>query len=125
MHKRLTFLSLSIFLSGILIVGWSEASSAQVCTPGHTMEDEVSNSARTGDGPLLSDGSPLVRQVTFSAPPGYMITSQEFIQQGSWGKTSSRIDKFGANTKLVTSSNVESVKRELMDYRTYALTEIE
>ncbi|HBC41095.1 MAG TPA: hypothetical protein DCZ88_04140 [Pseudanabaena sp.] len=65
---------------------------------------------------MFSDGEPLVRQTTFTASDGYMITGYEFIQQGSRGKTSWRIDEFAANTQLITASNVESTKRELTDY---------
>jgi hypothetical protein len=103
MHKKLTFLPSFALFTGLLVVSLAEASNAQVCTPGQKMVDEVRNDARTGDGPIFGDGEPIARQVTFTAPPGYMITSQEFIQQGAWGKTSWRIDKFGANTNLVTA----------------------
>ncbi len=111
------FLYLSIFLGGILIVGLAEASSAQVCTPGQSIVKEVAhNEARTGDGPVFSDGEPLARQSTFTADPGYAIVRYEFVEQRSWGKTSKRIDELAAGTTLITGSDIESTKRELTDY---------
>jgi hypothetical protein len=117
MNKKLSFLPLQILLSGMMTIGWAEIVSAQVCKPGQsTVRDVAHNDARTGDGPVFSDGEPVVRQTTFTASDGYMITGYEFIQQGSWGKTSRRVDEFAANTQLITASNVESTKRELTDY---------
>jgi Domain of unknown function (DUF4189) len=117
MHKKLNFLPSFALFIGMFVVGLAEASSAQVCTPGQSIVKEVAhNEARTGDGPVFSDGEPLVRQTTFTADPGYAIVRYEFVEQRSWGKTSRRIDELAAGTNFITASNVESVKRELTDY---------
>lgn len=116
--RKSAFLLLGIFsFSGTLVVGWANPSNAQSCTPGEIIVRDVAhNQARTGDGPLIGDGSPLVRQVTFTAEPEYMIVDYQYIQQGSWGKTSRRIDEFGRKTTIITSSDIESVKGEMIDY---------
>ena len=116
MRKKLK-LSLVSGLSCLSVLGFIQTSNAQVCTPGQTIERDVAhNQARTGDGPLFEDGSPLIRQTFFTAERGYIIVGYNFIVQSQWGKTSHRINEFAAGTNTISVNDVQSAKRDLADY---------